>query len=61
MTRPSTVGQTSTPGRVSTPIMGTRKMEIRMEEGVAGLVVPPVTPLLSSWNNGGGIGNTVRG
>ena len=61
MTSPGIVGQTSTPGRVSTPMMRTREREIRMEEGVVGLVVPPVTPLLSTWNNGGGIGNTVRG
>ena len=58
---PGIVVRTSTPEGVSTPMMWTREREMRMEEGVVGLVVPPVTPLLSTWTSRGDIGNTVSG
>ena len=42
-------------------MMWTRERETRMEEGVVGLVVRPVKPLLSIWTSKRDIGSIVRG
>ena len=38
-----------------------QEREMRMKEGVVGLVVPPVTPLLTIWTSKRDIGKIVRG